>query len=159
MTKSEIITLVDSLLPRLYGYAYALMGSELHAEQLIIDAYTVYIISDKDFLTSTKYDFENKFERTEIKKYLLKEMYFALYELAMKRAPQVIGRSKEYLEYSKFYELDIQKRAIIYLKEVAGYPVEDLQEIFSLKRFQVLEVLHNARNILLSDSAKYQVSI
>jgi hypothetical protein len=134
MTKSEITILIDSLLPRLYGYAYALVGSDLHAEQLIIDAYTVYIVNDKEFLSSANYDFQDKHERSEIKKYLLKEMMASVYELAMKRAPQVLGHAKEYLEHDKFFEIDIQKRAALYLKEVAGYPVEDLQEIFALQR-------------------------
>ncbi len=159
MKKSEVTILIDSLLPRLYGYAYALVGSDLHAEQLIVDAYTVYIVNDKHFLSSAHYDFQDKHERAEIKKYLLKEMLSCIYELAVKRAPQILGHAKECLEHEKFYELDVQKRAVVYLKEAAGYPVEDLQEIFAMQRYQILELLHNSKSILLNEVNQYQASI
>jgi hypothetical protein len=50
MNKVQLIPLIDSLLPKVYGFAFSLLGDELQAEQAVIDAYTVFLMKEKDFL-------------------------------------------------------------------------------------------------------------
>ena len=152
MRKEEVITLIDSIIPKLYGFAFALVGDELQAEQLIVDAYTVYIMEDVNFLIGEDYIASNKTHRRNYRKYLLREIIGEIYELALKRIPQLASlhskanRNSDYMEYESFYNLNINKRALLYLKEIAQFSIDEIQEIFAIERFQVLEIFHNSKH-------------
>ncbi|MBT4791778.1 MAG: hypothetical protein HON90_09420 [Halobacteriovoraceae bacterium] len=152
MRKEELVSIIDSLLPRVYGLAFALMGDELEAEQVIIDAYTVYLMQDKDFLLKESFDSSDSKERSSIRRYLLKELFREVFELCQKRIPQLSGKNrKNLLEFESFYRIGVNKRAVMYLKEIEKFQIEDLQEIFSMERHRVLELFHNAKHELLID--------
>ncbi len=154
MKKEELLSIIDSQIPKFYGFSYALLGDELEAEQVIIDAYTVFLMKEKDFLTEEEGDFEDKHYRQSIKKYLLREMTREIYELSIKRFSKFHKNQKNLLEYNCFFEMNMNKRALIYLKEVGLYTVKDLQEIFTLERHQVIELFYNAKFELLNESNK-----
>ena len=150
MKKSEIAHIIDSITPRLFGLAYAMVGEELSAEQLVIDAYTVFVVGEKDYLASLSYDSTIKKERVGMKKYFSRSMYQEIYGLAVKRFSQN-KHTNENLEYGQFFELEIKKRAVVYLKEVQGLSVKDLQEVFVLQRHEVIECIYHTQDQLLSD--------
>ncbi|MDP7320325.1 MAG: hypothetical protein QF441_06925 [Bacteriovoracaceae bacterium] len=148
MEKNDICQLMHTLLPKLYSFAYALGPDEVFAEQLIIDAYTLMIMKDEDIFLSEDYDLKNVYDRKILKKYLFKEMLSEMYELAMKREKP--NWEHVSFEYQSFYQLKPSQRALIFLKEKCELLIEDLQEVFTLQRFQVLENYHNAKSFLLS---------
>lgn len=160
MNKVELIPLIDNLVPKVYGFAFSLLGDELQAEQAVIDAYTVFLMKEKDFLIDEELDPESKQDRKSLKKFLLREMTREVYELSLKRVSQFGRNKKSPPEFNRFYSLSLNKRALIYLKEVGLYTVSDLQEIFALERHQVIEAYYNARYELLSeDKSHYQRNI
>jgi hypothetical protein len=156
MNKVQLTSLIDSLLPKVYGFSFALLGDELQAEQAVIDAYTVFLMKEKSFLVNEEIDSESNKHRQGFKKYLLREMTREVYELSLKRISQLGGKRKTLLEYESFYSLNLNKRALLYLKEIGLYTVSDLQEIFGLERYQVIETYYNARHELLIDNTKYE---
>ena len=152
MRREEIISTIDSLIPKVYSFAFALMGDELQAEQAVIDAYTVYLMQDKDFLLDESYDANDTKERSLMRKYFLKELIREVYELSIKRIPQLSGKlRRNLLEYEAFYRIALNKRALMYLKEVEKFSIEELQEIFSMERHSVVELFHNAKHELMID--------
>lgn len=154
MKKEEIIPLIDTIIPRVYSFAFALLGDELQSEQIVADAFTVFIMRDKEFLLKEEFQVEDKKQRKMILKYLSKEMTRGVYELSIKRIPHLVGSyRKNQLEFESFYQLSINKRAVMYLKEVGLYSIKELQEIFSLKRHQIIETYHNARHELLNNNS------
>ena len=81
-----------------------------------------------------------------------------VYELARVRAPKNKMDNAKFREYEIFYDLNIQKRAMLYLKDVIGMKVEDIQEVFVMQRHQVLELLHNSYYGLVKDVSFFQES-
>ena len=151
MKKEELKTQLDSVLPRLYAFSKSLIIDELHAEQLVLDSLTVFLVAEKSFLSDMSFDAQDKNDRIEIKKYLLKNLLVQIYALALKRTPHILKSSTEHFEFKNFYSLSTQKRAILYLKEIAQYTVEDLQQLFNLKRHEIIELYHNSKYELLKD--------
>lgn len=156
MRKEELISLINTLLPKLYEFSFALMGDELHSEQLVVDSYTVFIVGDAQFLRDEEYDIQNKQDRKRLKKYLFTELLKGIFELGIKRATPLKKAHLENLrEFESFYKLSLKKRALVYLKEVAGFSVVDLQKIFLLERYQVIELYHHAKYEIISDKSSF----
>jgi len=151
MRKEQLETILDSITPKLYGFCTALTRSEQEAEQMFVDAYTVFILKEKHFVAEMQFDIESKKDRVSTKRYFLNEILKEIYELARVRNPKNRYDNSSFLEYESFYDLNIQKRAILYLKDVANMSIEDLQEVFVLQRHQVIELLHNSYYGLVKD--------
>lgn len=149
MKKAQLQTLVNSLIPKLYSFAYALVPDELQAEQMVIDAYAVFLVKEKEFIASFKYK-EDKKEISILKKYIMSHMISELFEMGLKRSGsfKTLGK-KEYGEYESFYQLKTNQRAILFLKETFKYSVEGIQELLKLEKYQVIETLYNGRQSIL----------
>ena len=151
MKKLDLEILFESILPKLYGLSFALCNDEAMAQQLVVDAYTVFIMREKDFVSDMDFDTAIGQDRVATKRYLYCELIREIFELGLKRKSQFQLNSGENFEFDNYFDLPIQKRAILYLKEIAKLDITDLQEIFSLQRHQVLESLHNSHFCLTQD--------
>ena len=138
MNKNQLEIFIDSLIPKFYSFAYALSADQVQAEQLVIDAYTVYTLREKDYLMQLEFDSDNKKSRVALKRLLTVEIYNEIYELARKKYRKIKPSTQNLYEYKNFHQLTIQKKAILYLKEKQNLSIEELQEIFALKRHQVI---------------------
>lgn len=159
MKKLELELLFESILSKLYGFSFILSNDNEVAEQLIVDAYTVFIMREKDFLSDMDIDTELGQDRVATKRYLYCELIREIFELALKRKNQFKLSSEDNLEFDNYFDLPIQKRAILYLKEIAKLDIVDLQEIFSLQRHQVLESLHNSHFCLTQDLLNQEIQL
>ena len=147
MKKKEIEILIESLIPKLYSFAYALVPEDLLAEQMIIDSYAVFLVREKNFIKSHDYDSSNKKEKSAIKKYILTHMLFDLYQMGIKRYAQYKYVTRDnYSFYDSFYALNSNYRAILFLKETFKMSVTAIQDILRLEKHQVIEALYNARH-------------
>ena len=144
MNKSEITPLIDSLIPQLYNFAYSLIPDELQAEQLVVDAYSVFLVREQAFLLDCHYDKDPK-KRSKVKKKIQNLLITDLLELGSKRAPQLKELLRSERKHKAFYQLEINQRAVLSLKENLNLSLSELQEVFALQRHQVIELLHNAR--------------
>ena len=162
MKQFQLNNLIDELIQPLFGFTYVLTGEHNAAKDLLMDAYTVYLVREKRFLQKKEYDIDDKAGRRALKKFLYHELLGEILELSMKRLPEVaFERTTEITadearlpvseEYKCFYKMGYFQRAIFYLKEVKNFSVEDLQEIFGLERHRVLEFYYNARQMMVGD--------
>lgn len=153
MKKSELSSLVDSLIPSLYGFAYALIPDELQAEQLVVDAYSVFMIREKQELSLIHLESENK-ERAAAKKFIQLELLSDIFDLGKKRSSQLKPILEKVKEHKEFYSLEIIERAVLYAKERLHLSNKELEEVFLMKNFQIIELLHNARTALIVTTDK-----
>lgn len=151
MKRSDLEKIIDSLFPRLYGFSSALTQDTDQASQTLVDAYTVFILREKNFIADMELNLENRAERVSAKRYFFNELLKEIFELAKMRRPDRKIDNSGFREYQNFYDLNLQRRAIIYLKDVEGLSIEDLQEVFVMQRHQVVELLHNSYYELVKD--------
>lgn len=149
MKKAQLQNLVNSLIPKFYSFAFALVPDELQAEQMVIDSYAVFVVREKKFITDFKFSGEKK-EVSTLKKYIMSHMICELYQMGLKRSSQlrILGK-KDHGQYDSFYHLKINQRAILFLKESFKYSIEGIQEILGLQKYQVIEALYNGRQSIL----------
>lgn len=150
MKRNELISIIDSIIPGLYGFAYALIPDELQAEQLIVDAYSVFLIREEDDIKAL--EMQSARERAASKKFAQTSLMIDIFDLAKKRAPQLASLMRNVREHQSFYSLDILHRGVLSAKENLHLSNPQIAEVFALKSHQVLEALHNARGILLSET-------
>ncbi len=150
MKRNELISIVDSIIPGLYSFSYALIPDELQAEQLIVDAYSVFLIREAEDIEAL--EAQSARERAASKKFAQTSLLIDIFDLAKKRAPQLTSLLRNVREYGRFYELDILHRGVLGAKENLHLNNIQIGEVFALKSHQVLEALHNARAVLLSET-------
>lgn len=148
MNKAELAPILDNLLPKLFSFAYSLIPDELQAEQMVIDAYSLFIIREKETIESYQLDPNRRGDRTKFKKFLLKCILRDILKIALKRATQ-LGQFKSEENFQAYYLLDISERATLFMRDVLGLELAEVQEVMQFKKHQVIEKIYNARNNLL----------
>lgn len=148
MNKAELAPILDHLLPKLFSFAYSLIPDELQAEQMVIDAYSVFIILEKERIESYQLDSTRRGQRTRFKRFLLKGLLRDILKIALKRSPQ-LGQFKSGENYQEFYLLDISERATLYMRDILGLDLDEVQEVMQFKKHQAIEKVYNARNNLI----------
>ncbi len=156
MQKNELDFLLEKITPKLFNFTYGLTGEELSAEQLILDSYTVFLMENKDFLSSQDYDSSDRLDRNRVTKFLYREMVREVFDLGVKRAHQynLGGHELQNPEFKDYFQVSIKKRAVLFLKEVEGFTITELQEVFTLDRYQVVELYHNAKHEVLGTKSE-----
>ncbi|MBF0207355.1 MAG: hypothetical protein HQK53_10750, partial [Oligoflexia bacterium] len=96
MNKKIFEQYVSELIPELYSYAYALVPDDLQAEQVVIDAYTVLSVHEKNLISaiiiSSSANKLNHQHNGDKEKLLLKEKIYAyIYTVGAKRFTQLDG--------------------------------------------------------------------
>lgn len=149
MKKGQLQNLINSLIPKFYSFAFALVPDELQAEQMVIDAYAVFLVREKKFIADFKYSGDSK-EKAIFKRYIMSHMVSELYKIGLKRSSQLrVLKKSEYGQYDSFYQLKTNQRAVLFLKESFKYSIEGIQEILGLEKYQVIETLYNGRQSIL----------
>ncbi|MCO4754322.1 MAG: hypothetical protein KC478_07555 [Bacteriovoracaceae bacterium] len=155
MKKSEIAPLIDSLIPGLYSFGYGLIPDELQAEQLVVDAYSVFILREKEFILN--YEHNGPKQRSRVRKYIQNQILADMLDLGSKRASQLQGLFRTAMQQNHFYSLEFNQRAALCMKENLTLSTSDMQEVFALKKHQVCELIHHARNRLVHRSHSNEV--
>ena len=157
MKTDELEYLLSSLIPKLYSFAFAMMQEESMAEQIIIDAYSVLVVKDREFIENYKYE-DTKKEKVSFKRYLFINLLREIFEMSLKRkthSKYLIKRN--FKEYNSFYSLDNQQKAVLFLKENFEFSIEMIQETLQLEKHQVVENLYNSRQKLLDTDVSLSV--
>lgn len=143
--------IIDELADPLFGFCFALTGKTEEAEQLIVDAYTVFLLREKKFLRKEKVGRKGSRERRAIKKYLYKELLGEILDLAQKRPVENKNDISISGEYESFFQMSLLNRAVLYLKEVKGFHLDDIQQVLNLERHRAVELYYNARYEMVRD--------
>lgn len=152
MKKQQLEILIESLTPKVYGLCFAMTGDARCSEQLFIDAYTVFLLEEKEFISQDELPSGDQEMRLSVKRFLFNTFSKHVYQLALNknRYSKKSELSSEN-EFELYYQLKPQQRALLFLKEKLDLRLQDLQEVFALKRYQVIEFIHNANYSLNSD--------
>ncbi len=142
MKISDLEKFIQSQSLDLYSMAYILIPDDLQASQLMIDTVTAFLIQKSPTIAkwlAEKSSVEEK--HFKCKTHLLKSMY----ELSRKRYHQLKISLKDVEDASGFFALDFDEKAVLYLKEQAGFNLEDMEFIMAKSRSEILAYLYSAR--------------
>ena len=150
--ETNLLNIANSLIPRLYNFAMVILSDDKKAQQLVLDAYTVYVMKEKRFLKKQLNTENSKKEMNSLKKFLRKELIKEIYDLGLKRLDHAHSKQVNYskIEYREFFNLSLFKRSILFLKEKEGMSIDELQEVFVVQRYELIEAYYNSKNELLT---------
>jgi hypothetical protein len=150
MKKTEFLKLIDPITDKLYSFAFAMVPDELQASQIVVDAFNVFFLREKDFLESVDEDFMEKRVVIQFQKEIIKGIFESIYKLGIRRFAQLYSLKERLKDSSAFYrELDAQTRAILYLKEKMKMNYKEIKLITNLDRHVIIEKVYSARHTLV----------
>ena len=156
MKRKDFYQLVLPLTEKLYRFAYALIPDDLQAEQVVIDGLNAYLIKERKSILKKEIDLLSKKECQLMRRYYFKGILRYIGDIGVRRSMQVKEHVNANLpqEYSSFYALDPKVRFVICLRYDAQFSVEEIEEIFQIPRYEVIEKIHNGRFLLLNELNK-----
>ena len=128
--------------------AYCLLPDELQAQQLVIDAFTQTLLKEKQVWLTREWDDNDKKSQLQQRKAFLKTMVRCVVDLGVRRAAQ-ISTPYEGHEFRQFYQMDPRTRAVAWLRFQQNWPLEDIERALGMKRYEVIEKVHNARFLMM----------
>jgi hypothetical protein len=153
MKRTDFFQLVQPLTEQLYSAAYALLPDDLQAEQLVMDAVNAFLFKEKKTILKRQLDLRSKREVQLARRQTLRRILRYMAEIGFRRAAQLgeNPRGAELAEFKNFYSLDPKVRFTIKLRFETQLSVEEIEEVLSMARFEVIEKIHNGRYMLLSN--------
>lgn len=152
MKNVELESIIQNLTQRMYQYAFCLVPDELQAEQIVIDATSVYLMKEKNFLNSFDQELATKKEKLLFKRNLHLNLMKEVWNLGRKRGLELNPHMKTPEKFTRFYELDLVQRSALFLKDSQEYKWEDISFIQDAKKYQLIEKIYQAREHLLERS-------
>lgn len=143
MKTEELQKYIQNLSPDLYSFAYVLIPDDLQASQLMIDCVQSFLIQKKSLvekmgLTKNRIVI-NLLDETKL--HLLR----IVFDLSRKRYQQLKMSFKDVEQSGGFFSLEFDEKAVLYLKEKAGFDLNDIEFVTSSLRSEVLSHLYSAR--------------
>lgn len=143
MKTQELQKYIQNLSPELYSFAYVLIPDDLQASQLMIDCVQSFLIQKKSLIDKMNQS------KNKIVKNLLEEtslhLLHTVFDLSRKRYQQLKMSFKDVEESGGFFGLDFDEKAVLYLKDKAGFDLDKIEFITSNTRAEVLSHLYAAR--------------
>lgn len=130
-----------------------LLPDDLQAQQLVVDTLMLCLLKEKKVWREREWDEEDRKLQMHLRKLFMKSMVSYMVDLGVKRSQQLwstIPDSEMVREYSQFYKLETRTRAVAWLRFGQGWAVDEIERTLGLKRFELVEKLHNARFLMLS---------
>lgn len=147
MSDNHLQTYIQNHISDFYSFAFILLPDDLQANQLVVDAVGTLLVRHKALVTKWVNMPKGEFilNQHDVKR----EFYRTLFELAEIRYHQVVQSLKEEEEKFEFYQLDLHKKAALYLREKNDYPVELIGYIVDRSTTEVLATLQTARSNMI----------
>lgn len=129
-----------------------LLPDDLQAQQLVVDTFTLCLLKEKNVWFDQKWDEEDRKSQIHLRKQFMKSLVAHMVDLGVKRSLQLWTELPDVelvRQYPKFFQLETKARAIAWLRFGQSWPVDEIEKVLGLKRFEVIEKIHNARFIML----------
>ena len=146
MNNKELESFLKKFSPKAYDLAYSLVPDDLQASQIVVDASTNFILSEKEWLLSLNWTGLSKSEENELNKDLCLYLMKSVFSLALVRFSQLPNLN--FNSSAKFYKLDGKTRSIIVLKYKENFSIPEIMEITSLQKSEVMSRLFQGGEIL-----------
>ncbi len=127
--------------PELMRFAYIISPDDVICEQLVISSVS-RLLKDNAFLKQILINIKSGESLGIIKRYLLKNMY----KLKSKRYYNVKATGMIENIYKPFFQLNIEDRCVLYLKDRANYNYKEIEEITGMFSHDIIAVIFRARN-------------
>lgn len=154
MKTEELQKFIQNLSPDLYSFAYVLIPDDLQASQLMIDCVQSFLIQKKPLIEKMS------LTKNKIVKNLLDEAQLHLlrivFDLSKKRYQQLKMSFKDVEQNGGFFALEFEEKAVLYLKEKAGFDLNDIEFTTTSTRAEVLSHLYAAR-IKMTEHLPYKL--
>ena len=150
MRNNRLGIFLKDLNPELFSFAHALISDDLQVQQLVVDAVHLLAVEEWELM----FDFlslkQNNGECILLQ--LKKTAYKSIFNMAKRRSEQLKGSLRGMVKYAPFFLLDINQRAIVFLKHKTKYGFEFIEEVTAKDRHQIIEILNHSRDMLLSNT-------
>lgn len=153
MKRKEFFQLALPLLDKLYRFAYHLIPDDLQAEQLVVDSLNAYLLKERKSILRRDFNLDSKKETQILRRAVYKGILKYMCDIGSRRSVQLLEQMKvtKPAEYEAFYALDSRIRFVIALRYDAQFTVDEIEEVVSMPRYEVIEKIHNGRFLLLND--------
>ena len=154
MKRMDFFELVQPLTDKLFRLAYSLIPDDLQAEQIVIDSLNVYLLKEKKSILASR-DLEtlsNKDIQLARRNHF-KGILAYMAEIGVRRSTQLSDQLKRTRaqEFVAFFNLEPKVKLVIFLRYEFQFTVDEIVDITSMPRYEVIEKLHNGRFLLLND--------
>lgn len=161
MRKKELFNILSTLTDDFYQYSFVLLPYHLHAERLMTDCLSAFLLREgEDTISRLSLDIYKKQNSKDphqlnLKKELLLKIISYLFKTGTRRAMQLSEESisTNSFEVHPFYRLLPKIRFVLWMKYVGDFSIQDIGYYLKMSKTEVLECLHNGR-FLLSDLNK-----
>lgn len=143
MKTEELQKYIQNLSPELYSFAYILIPDDLQASQLMIDCVQSFLIQKKALIDKMALS-KNKIVKNFLEEAKL-NLLNIVFDLSKKRYQQLKVSFKDVEQSGGFFALEFDEKAVLYLKEKAGFDLDKIEFITSKTRTEVLAHLYAAR--------------
>lgn len=143
MKIDELQKYIQNLSPDLYSFAYVLIPDDLQASQLMIDCVQSFLIQKKSLIEKMSQS-KNKILRNLLDETEL-HLLNIVFDLSRKRYQQLKVSFKDVEQNGGFFALDFDEKAVLYLKDKAGFNLNSIEFITSSIRSEVLSHLYSGR--------------
>jgi hypothetical protein len=148
--KNELYQVLETMMPKLYSFAHALVPDHQSCEKLIIDAFHVFSIKEADVLEGLNYRWQDKKIFLQFKKDFFKMMLKHIYRIGRKSFYQRYPTEEMLNGLPQFYAgLDVEARSILYLRHHLSLKYDDIAQVIEVEKFKVIQRLHFSRTQLL----------
>ncbi len=148
MDNKTLETITSTLMNKLYSLAYAVVPSDLEAEQLIVDSYTRFVVKDKELILDE--EINGSFDRGSFTDFCLERIIQEMYDLGKKRAQSYFyTRKNSFDEFNSFYSLSLESRFVIHLNTVLAFNESRISKTLNLNRHEVVQLMFTAKTELL----------
>ena len=154
MKRKDFYQLLHPLTDKLYRMATTLIPDDLQAEQLVIDSLNAYLIKEKNKIPAGReLDSLSKKDIQLQRRFYFKGILRYMSEIGVRRSSQLADQMKLAgpSNFKTFYGLGPKVRLVMSLRYDFQFTVEEIEDITTMPRYEVIEKLHNGRFLLLND--------
>lgn len=154
MKRKDFFQLLQPLTDKLYRLAWCLIPDDLQAEQLVIDALNAYLLKEKKHILQARSLEELAKKDVQLqRRHHFKGISRHLVHIGIRRSLQLTDQMKltRPSEFQAFYGLEPKVRLVVSLRYDFQFTVDEIEDILSMPRYEVIEKLHNGRFLLLND--------
>jgi hypothetical protein len=154
MKRKDFYQLVLPITDKLYRMAFRLIPDDLQAEQLVVDSLNAYLIKEKKkIIAASEYELLSKKDIQILRRLYFKGILRYMGEIGCRRSSQLVDQTKfnQPSDFQSFYGLAPKVRLVISLRYDFQFTVDEIEDIASMPRYEVIEKLHNGRFLLLND--------
>jgi DNA-directed RNA polymerase specialized sigma24 family protein len=143
--KSGLKEYLERNLNDLFSFSFCLLPDELQAQQLLLDALSVFALGEKDLVEEFEVVVDPQ-RKLALMKVLRKSIMRAIFHMASKRASQLESTlfSRENTP-DVFFHLAISQRAVLYLKHKLNFDFSEIEHILGKHSTEVMGILSQGR--------------